>query len=147
MPVWGDIFAQLDRSDRRVTMRIENIVEYIRTLQAPSSNPDDVGAKLFATYCASCHGKNGRGDGPVSAELRRTPPDLTRFTAWNGGAFPRDRVYRIIDGREVRAHGDRTMPVWGDAFSRSREAPSDADVRQRLDAIVRYLEAIQQRGA
>lgn len=147
MPVWGDIFAQLDPSDRRVTTRIDNLVDYIRTLQAPGSGPDDAGAKLFTTYCASCHGKNGRGDGPVSAELRRMPPDLTRFTARNGGVFPRERVYRIIDGREVRAHGDRTMPVWGDAFSRTREALSDADVRQRLDAIVRYLEAIQQRPA
>lgn len=147
MPVWGDIFTQLDPSERRVTTRIDNLVEYIRTLQAPGSGGDDPGAKLFATYCASCHGKNGRGDGPVSAELRRMPPDLTRFAARNGGVFPRDRVYRIIDGREVRAHGDRTMPVWGDAFSRTREELSDADVRQRLDAIVRYLEAIQQRPA
>jgi len=33
------------------------------------------GAKLYKTYCASCHGEQGRGDGPASAGLtpgRRT---------------------------------------------------------------------------
>jgi len=61
--------------------------------------------------------------------------------------FPSERVYRIIDGRGVRSHGDREMPIWGDAFKASRDGlPADA-VKERIDALVRYLEAIQKRAA
>jgi len=39
----------------------------------------DGGRDLFATYCASCHGITGRGNGPVAEELRQSPADLTQF--------------------------------------------------------------------
>lgn len=147
MPVWGPIFKALDPSDVRVAVRIENIVEYVGRMQEPATGADSVGARLFVTYCASCHGKDGRGHGIVTGELRHAPPDLTKFTASNGGVFPRERLYRIIDGRGVAAHGDRDMPVWGDAFARSRENLTDAGITARIDAIVGYLEAIQERAA
>ena len=146
MPVWGPIFRALDPSDARVGQRIENLVRYIDTLQEATTAADDPGARLFMTHCASCHGREGRGAGPVTSALRHEPPDLTRYTARNGGVFPRERVYRIIDGRDIPAHGDRSMPVWGDAFSR-RDGLSDAATKARVDAIVRYLQAIQERGA
>jgi mono/diheme cytochrome c family protein len=43
--------------------------------------PDDVegpgaGAALFAVHCASCHGLEGRGDGPGAPPMARVP-DLT----------------------------------------------------------------------
>jgi mono/diheme cytochrome c family protein len=115
--------------------------------QAATAGDRDLGATLFTTYCAVCHGKDARGGGIVTSALRHTPPDLTRYTARNGGVFPRDRVYRIIDGRDVATHGDRDMPIWGDAFSKSRKGLSDAEVKARIDAIVGYLEAIQVRAA
>jgi mono/diheme cytochrome c family protein len=116
-------------------------------LQAPATGGRDLGATLFATHCAACHGKDARGGGIITSALRHTPPDLTRYTARNGGVFPRDRVYRIIDGRDVATHGDRDMPIWGDAFSKSRKGLSEAEVKERIEAIVRYLEAIQERAA
>jgi hypothetical protein len=79
--------------------------------------------------------------------MRKMPPDLTKYTMRNGGVFPRERVYRIVDGRDVSAHGDREMPVWGDVFMQARPAAPTAAVKARIDAIVRYLEAIQERGA
>jgi len=45
------------------------------------------GAKLFATHCASCHGREGRGDGPAGRFLRVKPSDLTA-----------DHVYGHTDG-------------------------------------------------
>ena len=147
MPVWGPIFRALDRSDVRVAARIDNIVQYVGTLQEPSTGPQDLGARLFRTHCASCHGVDARGNGTITSEFRNAPPDLTQFTARNGGVFPRERVYRIVDGRHIAAHGDRDMPVWGDAFSRSREGLSEAEVRSRIEAIVGYLERIQHRAA
>jgi mono/diheme cytochrome c family protein len=147
MPVWGPIFQGLDPSAPRVKLRIANIVAYVERLQEPSSGPGDEGARLFATHCATCHGTGGRGDGPLAGLLRRVPADLTTYTERNRGVFPSERVYRIIDGRDVASHGNRDMPVWGDVFSRSRNQTTDDAVRARIEAIVRYLQAIQRRAA
>lgn len=145
MPVWGPMFRAFE-SDARVRERIANLVSHIESLQAPSTAPDDTGGQLFRTYCATCHGTTGRGNGPLAEQLRRMPPDLTQFTKRNGGMFPSERVYRIIDGRDVPSHGDREMPVWGDAFREIRGGSSAAAVKARIDAIVRYLAGIQERA-
>jgi hypothetical protein len=73
------------------------------------------------------------------------PPDLMTFTTRNGGVFPSERVYRIIDGRDVPSHGSTEMPVWGDAFKTTRDGSSAASIKARIDAIVAYLAAIQER--
>lgn len=146
MPVWGPMFRAFE-SDARARERIANLVSYIESIQAPSTAANDTGSQLFRTYCASCHGTTGRGNGPLADQLRRMPPDLTQFTRRNGGMFPSERVYRIIDGRDVPTHGDREMPVWGDAFRAVSGGSSAAAVKARIDAIVRYLEGIQERGA
>jgi mono/diheme cytochrome c family protein len=144
MPVWGRLFGALD-SDARVRERIANVVSYIETLQAPPGAVDP-GAELFHTYCASCHGTRGRGDGPVAGQLRQLPPDLTTFTRRNGGVFPTERVRQILDGRGIGVHGERDMPVWGDAF-RVRSGLTPEAVDARIAAIVRYLQDIQARDA
>ena len=127
--------------------RIENLVTHIESMQQASSGSSDAGAQAFRTYCASCHGTSARGDGPIGAHLRRAPPDLTRFTQRNGGVFPSERLTRIIDGRDVASHGDREMPVWGDAFRATRGGLSEDAAKARIAAIVRYLQAIQERAA
>src|SRR5688572_27835420 len=138
MPIWGPLFRAFE-SDARSRERIANLVSHIESIQAPSTGPSDPGSRLFRAQCSSCHGATGRGNGPVADQLRRTPPDLTKYTARNGGVFPRERVYRIIDGRVVASHGDREMPVWGDVF-KSGGAESPDEVKRRIDAIVRSLE-------
>jgi len=105
------------------------------------------GSALFRSYCASCHGIGGRGDGPIAAHLRRSPADLTRLAAANNGIFPAERLVRIIDGRQVvRVHGDSDMPVWGDALSKSLSGSDDA-IGIKIREIVRHLESMQQRRA
>ena len=142
MPVWGTLFGAFE-SDARVGVRIESLVTYVESIQAPNTLPSNTGSQLFRNYCATCHGATGRGDGPLADQLRRIPPDLTRFSARNGGVFPSERVYRIVDGRGVPSHGDREMPVWGDVFRSSRAGETSAE---RIRAIVTYLEGIQERG-
>jgi mono/diheme cytochrome c family protein len=72
------------------------------------------GPQLYKRLCASCHGPDGAGDGPVAATLRNRPPDLAGIAARRGGQFPEDKLRQIIDGRAgVAAHGQRDMPVWG----------------------------------
>ncbi|HWE52558.1 MAG TPA: cytochrome c [Bryobacteraceae bacterium] len=103
------------------------------------------GPPLFRSYCASCHGVDGRGGGPVSKSLKSAPPDLTRISARNGGVFPDVRVSKIISGEGVAfgAHGSQDMPVWGPVFS---IAGSDRDLgRTRIENLVQYLRDIQKR--
>ena len=146
MPVWGLMFRMFE-SDARVRERIENLLTYLESLQKPSTGVNDPGARAFRTYCASCHGPAGRGDGPVATQLRQTPPDLTQFSARNGGVFPSVRLGRIIDGRDVAAHGIREMPVWGDAFMASPGRLTQQQVNERIEAIVKYLAGLQERPA
>lgn len=145
MPIWGPMFRMFE-SDARTRVRIDNLVAYIEKLQVRSSQPADVGKNLFRVYCAPCHGVDGRGAGPMASELRRLPPSLTSYAARNGGVFPGDRLRAIIDGRTVSSHGDREMPVWGDAFKRTRDGLSEEAAQARIDAIVKYLETIQERA-
>ena len=112
-----------------------------------SATPDQSGERLFRTHCATCHGANAQGGGPLADRLRHAPPDLTRYTERNDGIFPTERVHRIIDGREVPSHGDRDMPVWGDAFRSEPDGLTADQAKARIDAIVGYLRAIQRRDA
>ena len=142
MPVWGPMFRTFE-SNARVRERIENLLTYVESMQVPSTGRNDAGSRLFRTHCATCHGTTGRGNGPLADQMRRMPPDLTQYTRRNGGVFPTERVHRIVEGGEIPSHGNREMPVWGDVFQIGR---SEADVKARIDAIVRYLAGIQQRG-
>lgn len=107
------------------------------------------GVELYKEHCASCHGEQGHGDGPVALSLRVGVPDLTRIAARQGGAFPVDRVRSVIDGRTPLApHGTRNMPVWGWAF-RASSTSTDAQAEYRTQALigllVDYLRSIQQK--
>jgi hypothetical protein len=104
--------------------------------------------EAFAKYCAACHGVGGRG-GAVPG-LSKPAPDLTKLTLRNGGMFPRESVARSIDGRgEIRAHGSREMPVWGDWFKleaeEAYEGPTEeeAKIRKRVEDLLDFLESIQ----
>ena len=74
------------------------------------------------------------------------PANLTELAKKNGGVFPSELVFRTIDGRQpVRGHGGPDMPVWGDAFAKSREA-GDADrAKAMIQSLVDHLESIQLR--
>ena len=97
-------------------------------------------AAMFSTYCAVCHGKEGKGDGPAAKALAKTPADLTKLAARNGGKFPDIKVRRYIEGLdEVAAHGSRDMPMWGDLF---RSLNRDT-AQIRVEALAQYLKAMQ----
>jgi mono/diheme cytochrome c family protein len=104
------------------------------------------GAELYARFCASCHGADARGEGPVSRELKRGAVDLTRIAARHGGTYPDNWVYRVIDGREyLVAHGPREMPVWGVELWREQGADVDAGRRTEgaIARLVAYLRTLQ----
>lgn len=100
------------------------------------------GPDLFRAYCASCHGKDGKGNGPVAATLKATVPDLTIITVSNDGNFPVARIKRIIMGEGmIASHGSREMPVWGPIFHQVEEDVDRGNVR--VENLVTYLESIQ----
>ncbi len=117
-----------------------------------AADPREVatGADEFRFSCASCHGLDGKGSGPVAAVLTRKPTDLTTLAKENKGRFPKTRVHEIIDGRAAfYAHGDRTMPVWGIRYLlehavRHGGEGSEQLVQARIDKLVRYIESIQE---
>jgi mono/diheme cytochrome c family protein len=117
-------------------------------LPPPPAQQEYSGSELFKTYCAACHGTSAHGDGPLAANMKKPPPDLTQFAARNGGVFPAALVAQIIDGRQpVKGHGGPDMPVWGDAFKASRLGSSEESVQARIRALVEFLERIQERQA
>jgi mono/diheme cytochrome c family protein len=106
----------------------------------------ELGAPQFQRYCASCHGAQGRGDGPAAASLRTKPADLTRIAARRGGRFPDGEIAQKIDGRfSIEAHGSREMPVWGEVFSQGIPDSSTAEAvaRGQVAVLVEYLKTLQ----
>ncbi len=100
------------------------------------------GVDLYMRYCATCHGKDGKGGGPVAAALKTSPTDLTRLTASNGGKFPVGAIRETLGGgSSAPAHGSPEMPIWGPVF---RAMSSDQNIAKlRVDNLLRYLETIQ----
>ena len=118
-------------------------------LEAQVESSDDVriaeGSKTFRAYCASCHGFTGKGDGVMADILKVPPADLTKIAARRGGDFPDDEIHAIIDGREdVRGHGSREMPAWGDAFKYTDETEDEAVVAEKITQLVYFLKSIQE---
>jgi mono/diheme cytochrome c family protein len=102
------------------------------------------GEQLFKAYCASCHGRTGKGDGPFVQALKTPPADLSLLTQRNGGTFPRERVIRLIEeGKPAEeAHGSKEMPVWGPIFA-AMSHDSFKATNPRVEDVVSYLESIQ----
>ncbi len=76
----------------------------------------DAGAKIYARYCATCHGLEAKGNGPTAPILTLQPPDLTQLAARNEGTFPMTRVVMRIDGRDPLVSHGSPMPIYGDFF-------------------------------
>jgi mono/diheme cytochrome c family protein len=58
----------------------------------------DAGRLEFQSSCATCHGTDGKGKGPLSEQLKVAPADLTVLAKKNNGVFPVNAVYETIYG-------------------------------------------------
>jgi mono/diheme cytochrome c family protein len=109
---------------------------------APQTSPAS-GHDMFVSYCASCHGKSAKGDGPAASALKIPPADLTALAKENGGKYPSMKVTAILSGQtDLAAHGNKDMPVWGVVF-RGMSGGHEGEVQQRIANLNRYIETLQ----
>lgn len=122
---------------------------------APAAEKEkSIGQLEYERNCATCHGLQGKGDGPFAEFLKEGTPSLTTLSKNNNGVFPFDRVHAYIDGRKWTAgHGSREMPVWGAQYTEeSMEAHgpffgqwyAEDVVQARILALVEYISTLQE---
>jgi mono/diheme cytochrome c family protein len=115
---------------------------------ALGADNSDTGKNEYDSYCATCHGQTGKGNGSLLPKLVNLVPDLTVLEKNNNGVFPFERVSMIIDGRqELKTHGSKEMPVWGRVFTlRSsiyNEFEAEVVARGRILALTEYVYRLQ----
>lgn len=108
-----------------------------------TSAPSNSGKEMFNSYCAVCHGKDAKGNGPAASAMKTPPTDLTAMAQKNGGKYPAPHVAAVIRGQSTTpSHGSQDMPVWGPLFS-SISQGHEGQVQQRITNLVSYIESLQ----
>jgi mono/diheme cytochrome c family protein len=119
----------------------EKVIKHIPVKQTSAAS----GQEMFNSYCAVCHGVDGKGAGPAASALKVAPTDLSGLTAKNGGKYPSLHVSSVLRGEaETPAHGSKDMPGWGPLF-RHLSQGHDAEVQQRIANLNQYVESIQKK--
>lgn len=114
-------------------------VQHVPITNAPSNS----GQAMFKSYCAVCHGVDGKGNGPAASALKAAPADLTALAQKDGGKYPAAHIAAVIRGQASTAsHGSQDMPIWGPLFS-SISQGHEGQVQQRITNLVSYIEGIQ----
>jgi len=106
------------------------------------------GAELYRVHCATCHGIEASGQGPMAGVLVIKPVDLTALQAGNNGIFPTERVVKRIDGRDALISHGSPMPVYGHFFEGEDiaiKAPSGQPIltSQPIVDLLAYLQSLQ----
>jgi mono/diheme cytochrome c family protein len=114
-------------------------VKHVPITNAPSNS----GKEMYNSYCAVCHGTDGKGNGPAASAMKAPPTDLTLLAQKAGGKYPSAHVASVIHGQAaLPSHGSPDMPVWGPLFS-SISQGHEAQVQQRVTNLVKYIETLQ----
>lgn len=101
------------------------------------------GRQMYSSYCAPCHGVDGRGHGPAADALKSQPTDLTVLSRNNRGKFPDAHIVSVMQfGSSVQAHGSAEMPVWGPILGRMNVSNTQ-DKQLRISNLSRFIESMQ----
>lgn len=106
------------------------------------------GEAIFQFHCATCHGLEATGNGPMAAALLVQPTDLTKLTLRNDGQFPITRVIKRIDGRDPLVSHGSSMPIFGDFFegydvALKTETGQPIMTSKPIIDLMAYLESLQ----
>ena len=114
-------------------------VKHVPITNAPSNS----GKEMFNSYCAVCHGKDAKGNGPAASAMKTAPTDLTKLAQKEGGKYPAAHVAAVLRGQaSTPSHGSQDMPIWGPLFS-SLSQGRQGMVQQRITNLVTYIEGLQ----
>jgi len=114
-------------------------VKHVPITNAPSNS----GPEMYKSYCAVCHGTDGKGNGPAASAMKVPPTDLSLLAQKNGGKYPSAHVASVIRGQAtLPSHGSEDMPVWGRLFS-SISQGHESQVQQRVSNLVEYIGTLQ----
>jgi mono/diheme cytochrome c family protein len=129
-----------------ITLRSMGVAQEPRVINIPARHTSaNSGRQMFEAYCAACHGKEGKGDGPVAAALKAPPADLSVLARQNNGKFPSIKVAKAITGEAgVSAHGSKEMPIWGPVFM-SMSHQHESEVHLRVANLADYIKSLQQK--
>jgi mono/diheme cytochrome c family protein len=101
------------------------------------------GKMMYQSYCAPCHGVDGRGHGPAAQALKTQPVDLTTLARTHRGKYPDTHVVSVLQfGVNVPAHGSAEMPVWGPILAKV-DTVHVQERSLRIANLTRFLESIQ----
>ena len=115
----------------------------IKLAPVPYSDPTS-GVQMYKDYCASCHGLQGKGDGPAAQYLKEAPTDLSSLAERNKGKYPWMEVHGTLNfASKNRPHGTIDMPIWGNLFQSRFGASSDL----RIHKLVDYVASLQRSEA
>jgi mono/diheme cytochrome c family protein len=132
-------FASAQDQDAPASAQKPPVVKHVPITPTSATS----GKEMFVNYCAVCHGKDGKGNGPAAPALKTPPADLTTLAQKNGGKYPSIHVAAVIHGQaQTPAHGSEDMPVWGPLFS-SISRGNGGEVQQRIANLVQYIETLQ----
>ncbi len=142
MPIWGPIFHRVEEDADFGNVRLENVVQYLKTIQSDGTTHPASGAELYQQNCAICHGDDLKGGSAVPYPYRKAP-DLTALARRHGGEFPEAYVSEVLRvGVILPAHGPAEMPVWGTAF-REGERLNEAQINLKITELVKYIRSFQ----
>jgi mono/diheme cytochrome c family protein len=103
------------------------------------------GDLMYAQYCAACHGRDAKGNGPAASTLKTAPPDLTTLAKRHDGKFPSDYVASVLRfGPGPSSHGSSEMPTWGSLF-KYVDKNDEQVIQQRIKNMSDYLASLQQK--
>ena len=119
LPVFlGACLEQFDRSKANNKMTEERItsekahLKLTETGDIPSSAPVVVSIDdRFSTYCSSCHGADGHGDGPAGAALNPHPRNF-HDQAWQAKVDD-DHIFKVIKNGGASQGLSPVMAPWG----------------------------------
>jgi mono/diheme cytochrome c family protein len=127
----------------KTTTRLLPFLLVGRALAAQDVTPSPTsGKEMYLAHCAACHGRDGKGDGPVAPALRKRPTDLTMLAKKNGGKFPGAVVEHELKSVYEAPHGSQEMPIWGTFFS-DLSPSGEAFGTLRITNIVSYIQSLQ----